>query len=157
MSKPKTFNAYKQGIFRPINTAKCLNKGPVIFRSSLEQKLMLRLDKNPAVLSWNSEGTIIPYNKPGPVTKPARYFVDFYMKIKLGEQVKEFLIEVKPYCQCKRPTLHGNKKKSTILYESLQYAINTAKWEAADNYCKRKGYTFIIITEKNIETILGKG
>jgi len=146
---------FKQGIFSPINKSKCLNKGQVVYRSSLELRLMQKLDNNPLVLEWSSETHVVPYIKPGPVPKPARYFVDFYFNIQLGEQQRKFLVEVKPHRQSLPPTLHGNKKMSTILYENIQYAINKSKWEAAEKYAKGKNMTFIVITEKNIDQITG--
>ena len=149
----KKFSEFKQGFFTPLNKNKCLNKGEIIFRSSLELKMMRILDNNPSVLEWNSEGTIVPYIKPGPVPKPARYFVDFYFKIKIGETEKKFLVEVKPHRQSKPPEKHGNKKASTLLYENIQYAINTKKWEAAEKYAKERNMQFLVITEKNIDQL----
>lgn len=153
----KKFDEFKQGLFTPLNKKKCLNKGEIVFRSSLELKMMRILDNNPLVLEWNSEGTIVPYIKPGPVPKPARYFVDFYFKIKIGETEKKFLVEVKPYRQSKRPEKHGNKKASTILYENIQYAINKSKWEAAEKYAKERNMQFLVITEKNIDQLTSPG
>ena len=155
MAKKRTFREFKQGIFKPINKAKCLNKSDIVYRSGLESKLMMQLDKNSNVISWSSEAVIIPYWKPGE-NRIARYFVDFYAKLKIGDTVKEYLFEVKPHRQISKPVANKNKKQSTILYENIQYAINTAKWKAAEEYCAKKGYKFLIITEKNIETILGK-
>ncbi len=159
MAKKRTYREFKQGLYKPQNPSKCLNKTPPEYRSGLERKLMLVLDKNPNVIEWSSEKVIIPYKHPvksaqSGTPQYARYFVDFYMKIKIGETIKEFLIEVKPEKQCSPPTNHGNKKKSTLLYENLQWAINRAKWEAAEAYCKKKNYKFILINEKNIDTIL---
>ena len=161
MATKRTYREFKQGSFKPVNSSKCLNKTPPEYRSGLELKVMKVLDKNPNVLSWSSEKVIIPYKHPiksAQAGRPeyARYFVDFYIKLKVGENVQELLVEVKPEKQCSKPTTHGNKKASTILYENMTYAINTAKWEAAEQYCKKKNYKFIIITEKNIDTILGK-
>lgn len=159
MAKKRTYREFKQGIYIPENKEKCKNTTPIVYRSGLEMKVMRVLDRNPNIISWSSEKTIIPYKHPIKSAKAGspqydRYFVDFYMKIKVGEVIKEILIEVKPDSQTRKPTTHGNKKQSTILYENVQYAINTSKWAAATEYCKRKGFQFIIITEKNIDTIL---
>lgn len=149
----KKFDEFKQGIFKPLNKLKCLNKNDIVYRSSLEFKMMRILDANPNIIEWHSEGTVVPYMKPGPVTKPARYFVDFYFKIKIENVEKKYLVEIKPYRQSKPPEKHGNKKMSTILYENIQYAINKAKWEAADIYAKQRGMQFLVITEKNIDQL----
>lgn len=149
-SSKKTFKEYKQGIFTPINKKKYVGKGQIVYRSSLELTLMRILDNSSVVIEWSSEGHIIPYIKPD--GKPARYFVDFYIKIKIGEKVKNLLVEVKPARQCEKPVKHGNKKESTFLYECIQYEINQRKWEAARKWCKLKGdsYEFLVCTEANI-------
>lgn len=41
----------------------------------------------------------------------------------------------------------------TYLHENFIYS-NEAKWEAAEAYCKKKNYKFLIINEKNIDNIL---
>lgn len=159
MAKKRTYREFKQGLYKPMNPEKCLNKTPPEFRSGLERKLMLVLDKNPNVIKWSSEKVIIPYVHPLKSAKSgqneyARYFVDFYMKLKMGEGYKEFLVEVKPDSQTKKPSCHGNKKQSTIVYENSMWAINQSKWQAAKKYCEKKNLQFIIITEKNIDQIL---
>lgn len=166
MAKKRTYREFKQGLYKPMNPDKCLNKTPPEFRSGLERKLMLVLDKNPNVVKWSSEKVIIPYVHPLKSAKSgqneyARYFVDFYMKLKVGEGYKEFLVEVKPYSQTIEVSNNGNKKQSTLLYEKLQYSVNISKWSAAKKWCedqkrlKNRDIQFIIITEKNIDTILG--
>ena len=37
-----------------------------------------------------------------------------------------------------------------MLYEQKTYVINTAKWQAAEKWANKKGYKFIIITEKEL-------
>jgi len=155
MAKKRTFREFKQGTFHPINKGKCLNPDNISFRSGLESQLMVILDKNPNIISWGSENVIIPYFKKAE-NRWARYFVDFYVKIKLGENVKEYIIEVKPEKFTKPPTTNGNKKKSTILYEQVTYLTDSNKWEAAKKWCddqklkNKRDIEFMIITEKNI-------
>ena len=156
MPKKRTYREFRQGVYRPENKEKCLNTSPVIFRSNLELKLMKILDFNANVIKWSSEQIIIPYEKPGPVKKMARYFTDAYVEIKIGEIIKKLIIEIKPERQTIRPVPSKRKKQSTILYESLAYAINDAKWKAAKEYAKKKDMEFIIITEKNIDFLEGK-
>ena len=150
----KKFEEFKQGVFTPLNKEKCLNKIPPFYRSSLERSLMIVLDKNPRVIAWNSEQTVIPYKHPIE-NRFARYFVDFYMKILIGEKTYEYIIEVKPKKQCSKPTVSKNKKQSTILYENVQWAINQAKWESARKWAKAKNMEFKIMTEEDID-FLGK-
>jgi hypothetical protein len=158
----RTYREFRQGIFKPLNKAKCLNGSPVIFRSYLEARLFKILDSNPRVLEWSSEETIVPYVHPiktkqtGQVTY-SRYFVDVYMKLQVDEKTtKKYIVEIKPASQVAKPVANNKKKQSTILYENAMYAINTAKWEAATAYAKKKGMDFLIITEKNIDFLEGK-
>lgn len=159
VKKKRTYREFKQGLFRPTNPAKCLNPTPPEYRSGLEMKLMVVLDKNDSVIQWSSEKVIIPYYKRVD-QRMARYFVDFYFKIKIGDLIKEFIVEVKPQKQTEQPVNHGNKKKSTMLYEQTQFVTNTDKWDAARKWCleqkrtKGREIEFIIITEQNIDKIL---
>jgi hypothetical protein len=159
MNSKRTYREFKQGLYRPVNKAKCLNKTSPEYRSGLEMKMMNVLDKNDNILEWSSEKVVIPYFKSSE-QRVARYFVDFYFKIKIGELIKEFIVEIKPYKQTLPPTDHGNKKKSTMMYEQVSFLNNTNKWDAARQWCleqkknKNRDIEFKIITEKNIDTIL---
>ena len=37
-----------------------------------------------------------------------------------------------------------------MLYESQMYVVNQAKWKAAEKWCKKKGYKFLILTEDQL-------
>ena len=76
--------------------------------------------------------------------------VDNVVKLKVGDKIEKYLIEIKPKKQTQPPTQHGNKKQSTVLYENMTYIKNMAKWEAARKWCKRKGYKFQILTEEHL-------
>jgi len=160
LAKKRTYREFKQGVYKPLDTKKCLNKTFPIYRSGLERQMMLVLDKNPNVLSWGSENVIIPYYK-SVEKRTARYFLDFYIKLQVGELIKEFIIEVKPHSQTEERTYRKGTKASTILYESLTFKTNKDKWLAAQKWCKEqkdkknRDIEFIIITEKNIATIFG--
>ena len=83
--------------------------------------------------------------------KVHRYFVDNYIIFKDREgKENKFLIEIKPSKQTKRPIRSKNKKSSTMLYEQKMYVQNTAKWKAAEKWANKKGYKFLIITEKEL-------
>lgn len=159
--KARTYREFRQGIFKPSNKEKCINTTPVIYRSYLEARLFKILDSNPNVLHWSSEETIIPYVHPIKTKQTgqktfARYFVDVFLEMKIGENVKKFIVEIKPEKQTQKPVKSSKKKTSTIIYENTMYAINIAKWEAATAYAKKKGMEFLIITEKNIDSLEGK-
>jgi hypothetical protein len=117
----------------------------IIMRSSWETMFASWCDKNPSVLKWSSEETIIPYRCPTD-NHIHRYFVDFKMLLKTG---KTYLIEVKPYKQTQLPEYPG-KRTNRYLVESLTYMKNQAKWEAATNYARDRGWEFKIITEHEL-------
>ena len=78
-----------------------------------------------------------------------RYFVDNYVEIKEGNNIKKYLVEIKPSQQTKPPQTKYRKKQH-LLYEQKNYVINQAKWEAAKKYGNKRGLTFIILTEKEL-------
>ena len=111
----------------------------VVFRSLWEKKFMEYCDKNPNIIEWSSEEIIIPYKDPVR-KKIRRYFPDFYMKVKeVNGKTQSYLVEVKPKKQTelpKKPLLRKNKK--AYLAEVMTYATNTAKWKAAERYCRER-------------------
>jgi hypothetical protein len=104
------------------------------------------LDNNERVLRWGSEEIVIPYVKPTD-GRVHRYFPDFWVEYvnKDGEILQE-IIEVKPKSQTRKP--RANSKHQ--LYEQATLAINMAKWQAANAYCKERNMKFRIVTEKSV-------
>ena len=138
--------SYK-GKYKPINRKKY--KGDpdnIIYRSLWERKFMVYCDTNPSIMEWGSEEIIIPYISPID-GKRHRYFPDFYIKTDNNDK---FLVEVKPKAQTRPPK--KRKKTSRYIYEMNTWGVNQAKWEAADNVCKRNGWKFIILTEDHLNT-----
>ena len=117
----------------------------IIMRSSWETIFASWCDKNPSVVKWSSEETIIPYRCPTD-NHIHRYFVDFKITVNTG---KTYLVEVKPYKQTQLPEYPG-KRTQRYLIESLTFMKNQAKWEAATNYAKDRGWEFKIITEHEL-------
>ena len=117
----------------------------IIMRSSWETMFAAWCDKNPSVIKWSSEETIIPYRCPTD-NHIHRYFVDFKITVNTG---KTYLVEVKPYKQTQLPEYPG-KRTQRYLMESLTFMKNQAKWEAATNYAKDRGWEFKIITEHEL-------
>ena len=77
--------------------------------------------------------------------------IDNYIVFKDKEGKKnKILIEIKPSSQTKKPKQRKYARKKTILYERKMYVQNIAKWEAAKKYASKKGYKFIILTEKEL-------
>lgn len=139
-----------QGYFKPKNPQKY--KGDptnIIYRSSWELRLMMYLDTHKDIVYWNSEEIIIPYRSPID-NKIHRYFPDFLVvKInKLGKK-ETALIEVKPLSQT-TPPKKQEKLTKKYLTEVKTWGVNEAKWKAANEYCKDRGWTFHIFTEKEL-------
>ncbi len=107
-------------------------------------------DKNENVLEWGSEEIIIPYISPVD-NRVHRYFPDFYIRARTrNDGIKKFVIEVKPKAQCSPPKPQRRKTRK-FLNEVKTYAVNDAKWKAAQDYCKDRRMTFMILTEKELK------
>lgn len=147
----KRVSKFKQGIFRPNHPEKYKGTQPIIYRSSYELKYMRWCDHNPAVLKWGSESIVIPYQNPL-TGKISRYFVDSNITIQGKDgSLKKYLIEIKPSVQTlpPQPNKNGRNPKS-LLRRQAEYIKNRAKWEAATQWSKKKGYEFTILTEKHL-------
>ena len=139
-----------KGQFRPQNPNKYRGDSTnIIYRSRWELYFMSYLDKHPDILEWNSEEIIVPYRSPID-GKVHRYFPDFWVKSVDREGKKSMsLIEIKPYSQTKEPVPKKKLTKS-YLYEVKTWGINTAKWKAAESFCKDRGWKFMIMTENEL-------
>jgi hypothetical protein len=141
--------AYR-GRYNPKNKSKYMgDPTKIIYRSLWERKCMLIFDENPNVTKWASEEIAIPYLSPVD-RKRHKYYPDFIieMKNKQGE-VETVMIEVKPKKQTQPPKKPKRQTKK-FLNEAKTYLTNQAKWEAASAFCDIKGWTFKILTEKEI-------
>ena len=138
------------GKFKPKNYKKY--KGDptkIYYRSLWERKFMSYCDNNPSIIEWGSEEIIIPYRSP--IDKRVhRYFPDFYIKYvnSNGKTLRE-IIEVKPKRQTLPPKEQKRKTKK-YLNEIATYAVNQAKFKAAEEYCKDRKYGFRILTEEHL-------
>lgn len=139
---------YHQGRYIPENPQKYAgNINEIVYRSGWELQMMIKLDRTPSVILWNSEGLAIPYVSPldGRVH---RYFPDMLIRVKDRSGItKTHLLEIKPHAQTQLRTPKRQTKK--FLTEVTTYAVNKAKWEAAQEFCKDQGWEFHIITEKD--------
>jgi hypothetical protein len=117
----------------------------IIMRSSWETRFASWCDKNPSVLKWSSEETVIPYRCPTD-NRIHRYFVDFKITVSTG---KTYIVEVKPAAQT-QPPIYPGRQTQRYITESLTFMKNKAKWEAANEFAKDRGWEFKIITEKEL-------
>ena len=141
---------YHKRKYNPIHPEKYVgDPTDIIMRSSWETKFAIWCDQNPAVIKWSSETTVIPYVCPTD-NRAHRYFVDFKIQVRdKNNQLKTYLVEIKPLAQTMPPTPPQRKTKRYIT-EVMTWGKNDAKWKAARNYCKDRGYEFIILTEKEL-------
>lgn len=113
------------------------------FRSKWELSFMNFCDSNIMIKKWGSEEIRIPYVKPT-TGKVHNYFPDFFIVYQnaAGQMVKE-IVEIKPLKEARL-----TKKSSN--YDKVAYAINMAKWEAAQQFCEKHGMKFRVLTEKSL-------
>ena len=71
------------------------------------------------------------------------------IKTKEGKR-KILVIEVKPYAQTQKPVKTKRKKNRTLVEEVVTYSTNQAKWKAAEHFCRKNGFEFKIITEREL-------
>lgn len=143
--------AYK-GKFKPKNPSKYFgDPTKIVYRSLWERKCMVRFDENENIISWASEELSIPYLSPVD-NKRHRYFPDFMVTLrKPDNEIETLMIEVKPFKQTNEPKVPKNGHKTRrYLREVRTYAVNLAKWEAAQAICFEKGWKFKLLTEKEI-------
>jgi hypothetical protein len=63
--------------------------------------------------------------------------------------LKTYLIEIKPESQT-LPPVPPKKKTKRFIQEVMTYGKNQAKWKAATEYAKDRGWEFMILTEKHL-------
>jgi hypothetical protein len=161
-SAPNKTTKYKQGNFIPKNKEKCIklnNQGGFFYRSGLEHKLMVYLDNNESVINWNTELIKIPYRKNAwnnqllEMTETDHiYYPDFYYELKKSDgTISRVVAEVKPEHETKPPKVPNNptaKQLKNFEYSLKEYSKNLDKWKYCIEWCKNKGFEFIIITDK---------
>lgn len=135
-----------QGNYEIKNKEKYLSLNVPTYRSRWEKVFMAFCDLNENVVKWASEYVIIEYYDPVQ-NKKRRYYTDFYLELANGEKQ---LIEIKPKRETVAPKSTKGKRKTTLLKEERTWATNQAKWEAARHLCKKKGWKFVILTEKEL-------
>lgn len=141
--------SYK-GSFRPKNPTKYRgDPSGIVFRSSWELKFMNYLDAHPDVLEWSSEEFFIPYRSPVD-GQYHRYFPDFWIRQRNKDGIEEVLVvEIKPKKQTEPPVVQTRKTKRYIT-EVMTWGVNSAKWQAATEFCRKKDWKFRILTEQHL-------
>jgi hypothetical protein len=141
--------SYK-GKFQPKNPKKY--KGDpdnIIWRSTWELRAFKFMDERPEVIEWQSEEVIVPYFDPS-TGKYRRYFPDIVARIRNPDgTTKTVMMEIKPLKETKEPKVQS-KKTQKYIKEVTTWATNQAKWKSAEEYCKDRGWSFSLITEKQL-------
>ena len=136
--------------FKPLHPSKYKgDPNNIICRSSWERKFCQWCDKNHSIIYWASEEIKIPYVSPKD-NRVHQYFPDFVIKVKEKDnKIKTYIVEVKPKKQPLPPKPRKRITKSYI-YECTTYAVNQAKWKAANEFCKDNQIEFKIVTEDEL-------
>lgn len=139
--KLKTPEKFIMPLDETMQSTKLTKSGLFIeYKSSLEYKFIKYCEVNPHILKFGLESFPIWYVSPKD-GKNHRYFVDFMVVFDTGNTI---LVEIKPYSQTIAPK--GNNADAW-----LTYAINQAKWKAANTFAAKRGMKFIICTEKELK------
>jgi hypothetical protein len=134
--------AYKTK-YKPINREKYVGDIETITcRSLWERSVCKFLDENENILKWSSEELAIPYVNPFD-KKIHNYYPDFLIQFKEKNNLKNWIVEIKP----KKQTL---LKENASKKEKITWLINQAKWKAAEAYCLKHNFEFKLLTEKEI-------
>ena len=164
-SAPKQSTKYRQGLYVPRNLNKVIklnSQGGLYYRSGLEQKMMVYLDSNENIIFWGAEHLRVPYVKTEWFSESQEfkttehgYYPDFYYELKRSDgSVSRVVAEVKPHSETIEPKLQEkptSKQLKNFEYALKMYNKNLSKWKAMIEYCERKGFEFIIITEQHLK------
>jgi hypothetical protein len=100
-------------------------------------------DSNDHILQWASESIAIPYRHPL-TGKMSQYIPDFLITYRNRDNtVRAELIEIKPKKQSVVESKMSSRDRAVV-------AINYAKWDAAQKWCRKQGLVFRVITEDQI-------
>jgi hypothetical protein len=62
----------------------------------------------------------------------------------------KYIVEVKPQKDLRMPRKKGGKSQKTMMIREDTFLTNQYKFEAAREYCKKLGYKFVILTERDL-------
>ena len=134
---------WSQGWFEPTNPQKYVGKHRPRYRSGWELAFMRMCDSNDHILQWASEAISIPYRHPltGRMTI---YVPDFFIQYRNRDNsTRAEIIEIKPKKQSVIESRMNSRDRAVVV-------INLAKWQAANQWCKRAGLAFRVLTEDQI-------
>lgn len=142
------YDPSKHKRYNPVHKEKYIGKYNPICRSSWEYSFCRYLDNNRNVIEWSSETLVIKYLFMGKIKK---YYPDFIIKLKNNKgEIITHVIEIKPFKETIPPKITTKKTHKTKIYESFTWEKNKSKWKSAEMFCKKMGYKFVILTEKDL-------
>jgi hypothetical protein len=130
----------------PKNPEKYIGTYPIICRSGWELRFCQYLDITYSIREWASEGIRIKYFDPVR-SKYRTYYPDFFVKL---SNRRKLVVEIKPLKDCRLPKKVGGKSAKTMAIREATYYTNKAKFKAAEDYCKKLGYEFVVLTENDL-------
>jgi hypothetical protein len=138
-----------QGKFTPKNPLKYVGDvNNIIYRSGWEKFFLNWCDNNHQVVKYASEELIIPYTSPIDY-RTHRYFPDFMMIVQPNTgPSKKVLVEIKPHKERFPPT--GKRKTKALNEAVMTYHVNQAKWAAAEKWCTKNGFVFMVLDEYDL-------
>lgn len=147
----------KRGRYVVENVHKYIGNKHPIFKSTWEQRVFYMLDHNPYVKKWGYECQPLPYYNPV-YRRESIYYPDIYVHV-VDDNGKHtnYLIEIKPDKFTKPPTLPKVKTYAAMdRYKKakMAFAINAAKWQAAEAWCIRHKVVWMRVTEKNCASFI---
>lgn len=134
---------FAQGVFVPTNPQKYVGKGNPRYRSGWEWSFFQFCDNNDNVLEWASEAIAIKYRNPF-TGKMSNYVPDVFVRYRTrNNKICSEIIEIKPR---KQSLIEGHMSER----DRMVVAINHAKWQAAQTWCRRAGIVFRILNEDSL-------
>lgn len=152
---PQKNGKYYQGDYKPQNPKKYIGNVLPHYRSSWEQRVFWYMDTNENILAWGSECVVVPYVSPkdGQIH---RYYPDIFCRVRKGDGVKDFMLEIKPLAQS-QPAKTPKRKTLKAIQQFNEgnevYLVNRAKWEACSKWCKERNITFRVVTENELKVL----
>ena len=144
------YKSARRGRFIPKNPSKWISPKKIEYKSSIEQRFFTFFDLSKSVIKIASEKVIVPYYDTVR-QKRRRYYVDLIVQYRNNhDEIFTKLIEIKSFTESIEPK---KPKRMTENYKNsvATYITNTCKWEAATAYAEQKGWTFIVLTERDLK------
>lgn len=158
----------KKGLYTLQFPEKYISAVPPVYKSGWEWRIFDKMDRTPHILKWGYECIDIYYNHPFKsgftVYKPDI----FCILIDASGYERKYLIEIKPHKMAVKPVPPAVPKSLTaqngIRYKRamqkyqqavMDFAVNEAKWRAAEVWCATHAVRWVVLTEENSSGVLG--